>query len=176
MVGEDWPYNDFVSPRAKKRIIVFFSATGVVLATGWLALHPRHRDPYLFLQGHGLVDVGVVGPGSFGPKEFRLYSWRQPYGEVIAQAKIELPKHGLKLHRDNRKDGSAEWTSAIIDGGLCGESSDLWVTISPGHELSLKGTTDPKDYVPEWTTVTVSSSLDESWLNVVRYTLFGMRF
>ena len=165
-----------MSPRAKKRIIVFFSVTGGVLAASWLALHPRHHDPYPFLQDHGLVDVGVVGPGSFGPKEIRFYSWHQPYGEVIAQAKTDLPKFGLKLHRDDRKDGSAEWTSEIIDGGPCGESSDLWITISPGHQLSLRGTTNPKDYIPEWTTVTISSSLDESWFNVVRYTLFGMRF
>jgi hypothetical protein len=164
-----------VSPRAKKRIIFFFSTSAFALAAGWLAMHPRHHDPYLFLQGHGLVDVGVIGPGSFGPKEIRLYSWRQPYGEVIAQAKIELAKHGLKLHRDDRNDGSAEWTGEIIDGGLCGESSDLWITISPGHEASLTATRNPNDYIPDWTTVTVSSSLDESWLNVVRYTFFGMR-
>lgn len=170
------PYNDFVTARFKRRALWFLGVTGVVVTAFWLATHPRHHDPFPFLQNQSLLDVKVVGPGSFGPKEVRLYSWRQPQSEVIALAKAELPKFGLKqLASKNQKSDSVDWTAEVVDGGLCGLSSDTWVTILPGHSTSLTSERDPKDYIPEWTTVVVSSSLDESWLNVVRYTLFGWR-
>ena len=166
-----------MSPKAKKRTLVFFSATGLVLAAGWIALHPRHHDPYPFLQSHDLVDVGVRGPGSFGPAEIRLYSWQQPYREVIAQAKAELPKFGLKLRKfKNDTSDSANWTGDLIDGGPCGVGSDLWITISPGHQTSLASMMKTTDKSQDWTTVTISSSLDESWFNVVRYSLFAMHY
>ena len=163
--------------KARRRIGIAAAITGLVAVSFWIVTHPRHHDPYPFLKDQPLLDVAVRGPGSFGPKEFRLYSWHEPFERVKLAAKTDLPHYGLKRRKfKNDKSKNADWSGDIVDGGPCGVSSDIWITISPGNNPSIQGLMKKSDDNPEWTTVVVSSDLDESWVNVLRYTFFSLHY
>lgn len=158
----------------------FGLTAGILVLLGslfWIITHPRNHDPYAFLNGRTLQDVVVVGPGSWPASELRLYSWREPFKSVISKAGPELEKLGLKREKKGKNAGEGEtWTTAIIDGGMCGTSAELQVVIRSGNNPNLSKMMKVEDKDPEWTTVEVVNFLDESWITVLRYTFFGFRY
>lgn len=141
----------------------------------WVLIHPKHHDSYAFLKGHALLDVGCLGPSSFGPREYRLYCWKEPVTSVLAKAAKCLPKEGLKPSSAGSPDEAFDWSGSIINGGPGGVRSDLWISILPKRVSNLHDYAKTDDYDLDWTTVVVSQELDKSWFNVLRYTFFSMR-
>jgi hypothetical protein len=161
-------------PWRKVAVVTLAGAAALGLA-GWVITHPVVRDPYKFLGGRLAGEVGVVGPGSWSAKEIRLYTWRQPWGEVAAVARKELTALGMnELPRKKGDLPGANWMGEIIDGGPCGIGSDKSVYILPGRAKRMTEFGEFTDSASDWVTVFVSSDLDESWVNVIRYTFFSI--
>jgi len=159
-------------PRRAAIVLCIF-VTAFVAA--WFLLNPRRHDPYPFLKDHPLLGVGVLGPGTWEPSELRAYSWKEPYALVASRAAADLAKAGLRRRRFGKKAMSTvEWTSELYGNGLEGMYADLMIDIIPGRFAELRSTKSPADADPQWTTVIVSSRLEETWVNVVRYTCFPM--
>lgn len=140
----------------------------------WAAL-AHGRDQYPFLDGHGTTEVGVVGPGSWPASETRVYTWKQPWTEVAQRADADLIRAGLDPRKPpkNPKD-RRDWSSELINGGLCGTSASTWVVVSKGRANPLRSNGHLTDGDPEWVTVMVSADIDENWINVIRYTFFSL--
>jgi len=147
--------------------IVVICGTFGLAAAGWILVHPVVRDPYPFLGGRRATFEGVMGPGSWSAKQLRAYTWKQPWREVAAVAKKELPGHGLTQVTSTE---GASWMGEMIDGGPCGIGSDTQLDVMPGraNPLTMSGAFTDKD--PEWVSVFVATDLEDSWLNVLRYT------
>jgi hypothetical protein len=145
-----------------------------LLIGGWALLHPRRHDPFPFLAGHDLVAVAVVPPGTWGPKEARLYSWREPWTSVAMKARHELPVFGLKERTRKKRDlVGATWMGGHISGnGLEGVDAELGVEVLPGRARELHSTGKLSDGDPKWVTVIVVSDLEDNWINILRYTTF----
>ena len=153
--------------------IVVVAGAAILATTGWAITHPVVRDPYKFLGGRRAGEVGVIGPGSWSAKEIRSYSWQQPWHEVAAVARKELQAMGMEELPHKKGDlPGATWMDEIIDGGPCGIGSDKSVYILPGRAKRMTEFGEFTDNAPEWVTVFVSSDLEESWANVIRYTFF----
>lgn len=63
----------------------------------------------------------------------------------------------------------------LIDGGPCGINSPIAVFVTPGRSLPLRLSEKLSDGDPEWVTVHITTDLDETWVNILRYTFFGVR-
>jgi len=160
------------------RLLGTVVAAAAVLYTGaWVLLHPRTRDPFSILVNHAPVDVGVVGPGSFGPKEVRTYSWRQPWRSVVKEARRDLPARGLKERRPWQGAGPGSyWLGGHIESNqLEGTDAELEVDIEPGRTTAPVTMRSGPDGDSDWVTVTVIADLDDNWINMVRYTCFPMQ-
>jgi hypothetical protein len=136
-------------------------------------MRPRIHDPYEFLNGHRVAHSGVIGPGSWGPRQIRTYTWRQPWKEVANEARGELIELGLKqMPSRDPKLPYIVWMDNPVDGGPCGIGADASVSIEQGRSLPLAWRNDSTDNDPEWVTVSISSALEDNWVNVLRYTFF----
>lgn len=140
----------------------------------WAAL-THGRDDYPFLDGHGTTDVGVLGPGSWGAKEIRVYSWQQSWTEVSQKADGDLIRAGLdRRNPPKNTNDRRDWSTELIDGGPCGKGASTWVVVSKGRANPLRSNGNLTDGDPEWVTVMISADLDENWINVIRYTFFSL--
>lgn len=149
------------------------SAIAIIGLGTWYLLRSHASDPYRFLAARPLTDVSVQGPGSWGPKEWRTYSWKEDWRLVSAQANRELPAFGLNKEPKSRYIPDSElWMGEKFDGGLCGIGTDHSVLIVRGRAQPITART-MTDGDPEWVTVVVSSDLEDNWVNVVRYTFFA---
>ncbi len=93
----------------------------------------------------------------------------------MAIAQPELAE--LKIEQEKRVKPDARfalWRAGIVDGGLCGTSSSVSIYIEQGKARPITGRGPITDQDPNWVTVTISSDLDESWVNVIRYTFFSI--
>ncbi|MCE9558040.1 MAG: hypothetical protein K8R88_03740 [Armatimonadetes bacterium] len=158
--------------RRKRLWKVVLSAIVVMGVGAWYLLRSHESDPYQFLAGRSPTDVTVRGPGSWGPEEWRTYSWKEDWRQVSAQASRELPKFGLTKEPQSDFPNSETWMGGKIDGGPCGIGTDHGVRIALGRAqpLPLRDLTDGN---PEWVTVFVTSDIDDNWVNLVRYTFFA---
>lgn len=155
--------------------LVALGAGIILVLAGWKLTHPNTRDPFAFLNGHEVQDVAVQGPGSWPAAELRSYSWKQSWESVVAEARKQLPSHGLNEQPKRMHDGAGvTWLGKVVDGGLCGLGSDRSVIIAQGRSRPLRYTERLSDGDPEWVTVIVRSDLDENWINILRYTFFSM--
>lgn len=154
-------------------------ALGVIAIIGmgtWFLLRSHAFDPYLFLAGRSPTDVTVQGPGSWGPKEWRTYSWKEDWRQVSAQASRELPTLGLNKEPKSRYIPDSDlWMGAKTDGGLCGIGTDHSVLIVRGRAQPITAHS-MTDGDLAWVTVVVSSDLEDNWVNIVRYTFFAYRY
>ena len=161
----------------RKRWPKIHALLGVCLLCAWALLHPQAVDPYPFLANHRPIDVSVLPPGTWGPRELRTYTWKQPWQTVASTARHDLPAFNLIEHKRRKKQGpGATWMSKETYGnGLEGTSADLILEIDPGRSQQ-KGSNAPfPDNDPAWVTVTVISTLVDNWITVLRYTFLGMR-
>jgi len=142
--------------------------------TAWFLVHPRARDPYPFLEGHDLVDTGVIGPGTNGPKEIRVYSWKESWQSVATRARRDMHDFGLseEPRRKGAEDAAVWLGGSIFRSGLEGTNAELIVEVMKGRHHELRESKPVSDEDLEWVTVEVASHIDESWANVVRYTFF----
>jgi hypothetical protein len=144
-----------------------------IVAWDWCS---NGTDAYPFLKGHGITEVGVVPPGSWGPKELRAYSWKQPWTEVAEMGRADLEHCGLESRRPAKgARDQLEWSSKLFDGGPCGTDASTWVTIAKGRARHLRSAWPLTDGDPAWVTVLVDVDLEHTWINVIRYNLFGLR-
>jgi hypothetical protein len=162
-----------------KRGKVVLLSIGLVLVSlatvGWALVRRHSIDPYDFLRGRGVAHVGVIGPGSFAAKEIRTYTWRQPWAELVKEARPEMNR--LKMEETlstKAADKYVLWQAGLVHCGPCGASADVSIYALPGRALPLRQFGPQTDRDPEWVTVIVSSTLDENWINVIRYTFFSI--
>lgn len=147
-----------------------------VLCAGAAYYHWPAPPPYPFLAGKSPIDVTVVGPGSWPASETRTYTWKQNWREVVDSVQLELKAAGLAEEPGMLwRPHSASWESGKVNGGLCGTNCDRYVWIGRGKLTSKPPYYGKTDADPDWVTVTVSRNLDETPINVIRYTVFGYR-
>ncbi len=159
----------------RRRWLIAAGAPCALAIAAWLALRAHAHDPYPFLAEQRVVDVTVVGPGSWSASETRTYTRKQPWQSVAERARHELPTYGLKERPKSKYfPDSVSWMGEIVDGGLHGIGSDTIVLIVRGKSLS-PGSKTYTDDDPEWVTVLVTTDLEENWINIVRYTFFAYR-
>lgn len=140
----------------------------------WLLINPRNHDPYVFLKGHPIIDVAVSGPGSWGPSETRTYSWKESWRAVAGRAGPELKRLGMQQVKSRPGHQEVNWISEPIDGGPCGVGAEVSVYIVRGRSREITADGPLTDDDPDWVTVFVNSDIEDTWVNIVRYTFFAM--
>ncbi|MBC8066493.1 MAG: hypothetical protein H7Y17_16805 [Chlorobia bacterium] len=162
-----------MASRWRKVGIAAIFVVSAMSVAGWIVINPRTTDSYKFLDGRRPAFVGVTGPGSWSAKECRSYTWKMPWKRVAAEVRKELGTAGMTEQKRHPKapDG-ASWLAEIIDGGPCGIGSSLEIDVMKGQANRLTEFGYFTDGDPEWVTVFVTSDLDNTWANVLRYTFF----
>ncbi len=171
--GLQLSYTGRMTRRAKAVYVTVFAVIAVPSVAIWYIAHPSRRDPYPFLTGHRPVATKFSGPGSFGPKEVRVYTWNESWQEVLISARRDMAAFGLSEER--RSKGQSEHTflgGRVYRSGLEGTNADLMISVLPGRNHELRLSKPMSDDDPRWVTVLVQESLDESWSNVIRYSLY----
>ena len=154
---------------ARTALIVIGSIACGLAAGVVLVLNPTKRDPFLFLSGKRVHRTGTLGPGSWGPKDIRIYTWEQDWKSVAAQAKLEMPKWGMT---EIKSVGGVSWGHNLVKCGPCGTGSDLFVDVFPGRANTLGSSQPLTDKNPKWVTVMVAADAEDNWLTILRYTVF----
>lgn len=150
-----------------KFAIAGIGVLGVASVGMWLLIHPKVQDKYSFLGGRSPSEVAVMGPSmGRGPMEYRVYTLQEPWKQVAEDIRRELKKAGIQeVPRKPKSPPGANWN-------IC--NSDSGVFVSPGRALRMTQDGNPTDMDPRWVTVFVYGNLDDSWVNIIRYTCFGM--
>lgn len=123
-------------------------------------------DSFRFLNGQYPLISGVApylqdgftGDGIGG--EYRIYSWKQDFAQVVASAKSELAAKGYVLSYENSKD--ATWWQSKPGKGI-------GVNISPGRSLTRReALVGKRVYDRGWVTVIVGNPASDTIINHVR--------
>lgn len=158
--------------RARTATIVILGATSLIAGAALMAFSPIRRDPFRFLEGRPLVHTAIQGPGSWGPQEYRFYSWKEDWQVVAARVRTEMPTWGMKeLSKKPDWPEGVTWVHKIIDGGLSGSGSDLTVEVVPGRANRPSMRTPMTNKDPSWVTVVVVADAEDNLLNIIRYTI-----
>lgn len=112
------------------------------------------------------------------PRECRIYTWNEPWLVVTEAARRDLPKFKLIEHRRKKKGGpDAKWMSRETYGnGLEGLSADVVLNIVPGRTHQMRKDGPDIDNDPAWVTVSVITTLEDNWINILRYTFFSQSY
>lgn len=102
-----------------------------------------------------------------------MYTWKEPWDKVLSRARRELISSGLSEEPVRKGEVGSTFLGGVnVRGSFEGTDADLMIAIQPGQNRALRRSVTLSDGNSEWVTVIVQRTLDESWPNVVRYTLF----
>ncbi len=100
---------------------------------------------------------------------------------AVERGRRGSPERSPKI-RVNRKaraakvGAGANWVKGPMYGnGLEGFRADLMLEIIPGRTRELRMYGAKNDVYAEWVTVSVMNVIDESWVNILRYTFISLR-
>lgn len=128
-------------------------------AVAFAVFCPGKSDPYAFLKGHKPFDTGVLDPGAAGPREVRLYTWKDDVDKIETAADRDLLKLGFK------KDGmhsAPHFVTWYMDG--------ITVVLIARHSRTRHEALMVPRLDTDWVTVIVIEEIPDTWKNKFRYT------